>query len=94
MSQILHGDILFFIFYNAHHYSPFSKIMYFAPHSYHYLTAKKGGNYDSNTFPQQVINHVVNHVNYHRGEVTAMLHQLDYKRVPTDYAAYLYQLNK
>lgn len=43
---------------------------------------------------EQVINHIVNHGTYHRGNVTAMLHQLDYKGVPTDYAAYLYQLNQ
>lgn len=32
-----------------------------------------------------VIRHVVNHGTYHRGNITAMLHQMGYKGVPTDY---------
>ncbi|MNL09512.1 DinB family protein [compost metagenome] len=37
-----------------------------------------------------IITHIVNHGTYHRGNITAMLHQLDQKGVPTDYGAYLY----
>lgn len=32
-----------------------------------------------------VIRHVVNHGTYHRGNISAMLHQMGYKSVPTDY---------
>lgn len=32
-----------------------------------------------------VIRHVVNHGTYHRGNISAMLHQMGYKGVPTDY---------
>lgn len=34
--------------------------------------------------------HVVNHGTYHRGNITAMLRQMDYASVPTDYGLYLY----
>jgi uncharacterized damage-inducible protein DinB len=37
-----------------------------------------------------VIYHIVNHGTYHRGNITAMLHQLGHKSVPTDYGLYLY----
>jgi len=37
-----------------------------------------------------VIQHVVNHGTYHRGNISAMLHQLGHKGVPTDYGLYLY----
>lgn len=37
-----------------------------------------------------LIQHVVNHGTYHRGNLTAMLHQLGYSGVPTDYVFYLY----
>ncbi|WP_205513587.1 DinB family protein [Longitalea arenae] len=37
-----------------------------------------------------VIQHIVNHGTYHRGNITAMLHQLGHKGVPTDYGLYLY----
>jgi uncharacterized damage-inducible protein DinB len=37
-----------------------------------------------------VIQHMVNHGTYHRGNISAMLHQLGYKGVPTDYGLYLY----
>jgi uncharacterized damage-inducible protein DinB len=37
-----------------------------------------------------IITHIVNHGTYHRGNVTAMLHQLGHKGVPTDYGLYLY----
>jgi uncharacterized damage-inducible protein DinB len=39
-----------------------------------------------------VITHVVNHGTYHRGNITAMLHQLGHKGVPTDYGRYLYEI--
>ncbi|MGG1247814.1 DinB family protein [Bacillus spizizenii] len=38
-----------------------------------------------------VIQHVVNHGTYHRGNVTAMLRQLGHPGVPTDYVYYLYE---
>ncbi|TFJ93401.1 DinB family protein [Lentibacillus salicampi] len=34
--------------------------------------------------------HVVNHGTYHRGNITAMLRQLGYASVPTDYGLYQY----
>ena len=34
--------------------------------------------------------HVVNHGKYHRGNITAMLRQMGYASVPTDYGLYLY----
>lgn len=37
-----------------------------------------------------VFTHIVNHGTYHRGNITAMLHQLGQKGVPTDYGVYLY----
>lgn len=37
-----------------------------------------------------VIQHLVNHGTYHRGNISAMLHQLGYRGVPTDYGLYLY----
>jgi uncharacterized damage-inducible protein DinB len=44
----------------------------------------------------ELIQHVVNHGTYHRGNITAMLRQLGHKGVPTDYIFYLYadQMNK
>ncbi len=36
----------------------------------------------------QVILHVVNHASYHRGQITAMLRQLNHKPTVTDLAAY------
>jgi uncharacterized damage-inducible protein DinB len=39
-----------------------------------------------------VIVHVVNHGSYHRGNITAMLHQLGHSSIPTDYGYYLYTL--
>lgn len=42
----------------------------------------------------EVIQHVVNHGTYHRGNITAMLRQLDHAGVPTDYSMYLYQSMK
>ncbi|MFD0085159.1 DinB family protein, partial [Priestia megaterium] len=36
-----------------------------------------------------ILQHVVNHGTYHRGNVTAMLRQQGYSGVPTDYMFYL-----
>jgi uncharacterized damage-inducible protein DinB len=41
-----------------------------------------------------LIPHVANHGTYHRGNVTAMLHQLEYASVMTDYGMYLYLKQK
>jgi uncharacterized damage-inducible protein DinB len=38
----------------------------------------------------EVFTHIVNHGTYHRGNITAMLYQLDQKGIPTDYGVYLY----
>ncbi|MBP1916329.1 putative damage-inducible protein DinB [Lederbergia galactosidilyticus] len=40
----------------------------------------------------EIIQHVVNHGTYHRGNLTAMLRQQGYPSVPTDYIFYLYHL--
>lgn len=37
-----------------------------------------------------MIKHIVNHGTYHRGNITAMLHQQGESGVPTDYVFYLY----
>lgn len=37
-----------------------------------------------------VVLHLVNHGTYHRGNISAMLHQVGYASVPTDYGFYLY----
>ncbi|TVX88380.1 DinB family protein [Paenibacillus agilis] len=37
----------------------------------------------------ELIMHVVNHATYHRGNITAMLRQLGYKGISTDYVHYL-----
>lgn len=39
-----------------------------------------------------IIQHVVNHGTYHRGNITAMLQQLGYSGTPTDYVFYLYSI--
>ena len=39
-----------------------------------------------------MMQHVVIHGSYHRGNITAMLHQLEYRGVPTDFGFYLYTL--
>lgn len=41
-----------------------------------------------------IIQHIVNHGTYHRGNITAMLHQLGHPGVGTDYSLYLYHSNK
>ncbi|MGQ3380879.1 DinB family protein [Priestia endophytica] len=38
-----------------------------------------------------LVQHVVNHGTYHRGNITAMLRQLDHPSVMTDYVLYLYE---
>ncbi|UOQ91643.1 hypothetical protein MUO14_13880 [Halobacillus shinanisalinarum] len=38
-----------------------------------------------------LIQHVVNHGTYHRGNITAMLRQLGYEGASTDYIFYLYE---
>jgi len=39
-----------------------------------------------------MMQHVVIHGSYHRGNITAMLHQLEHRGVPTDFGFYLYTL--
>lgn len=39
---------------------------------------------------EELFHHVVNHGTYHRGNITAILRQLGYKGIPTDYIFYLY----
>ncbi len=41
----------------------------------------------------EMILHVVNHGTYHRGNISAMLHQLGDSSVMTDYAFYWYSDN-
>nr|WP_281256562.1 DinB family protein [Cohnella massiliensis] len=40
----------------------------------------------------EIVEHIVNHGTYHRGNLTAMLRQLGHQGVPTDYVFYLYQV--
>jgi len=42
----------------------------------------------------EVIQHVVNHASYHRGNMTAMLRQLGYTGTMTDFSLYLYHRNQ
>ncbi|CAM3629948.1 DinB family protein [Mesobacillus zeae] len=41
----------------------------------------------------ELIQHVVNHGTYHRGNIAAMIRQLGHKGVSTDYIFYLYEEN-
>lgn len=41
-----------------------------------------------------LVQHVVNHGTYHRGNITAMLRQRGHPGVPTDYVFYLYDLSR
>lgn len=41
----------------------------------------------------QLIQHVVNHGTYHRGNLSAMIRQQNYASVATDYVFYLYEIN-
>ena len=45
------------------------------------------------TSVSQLVQHVVNHGTYHRGNITAMLRQQGESGVPTDYVFYLYEIN-
>lgn len=49
------------------------------------------GRMETNFF--ELVQHVVNHGTYHRGNITAMLRQLGYPGVMTDYVVYLYAMN-
>jgi uncharacterized damage-inducible protein DinB len=40
----------------------------------------------------ELIQNVVNHGTYHRGNITAMLRQMGYYGIVTDYVAYLYEM--
>ncbi|MFJ5762086.1 DinB family protein [Neobacillus sp. NPDC093182] len=44
-----------------------------------------------NTHLSELVQHVVNHGTYHRGNITAMLRQLGHKGASTDYVFYLYE---
>ncbi|MDQ0218128.1 damage-inducible protein DinB [Peribacillus cavernae] len=39
----------------------------------------------------ELLQHVVNHGTYHRGNITSILRQLGYQGQPTDYVSYLYE---
>ncbi|WP_274653428.1 DinB family protein [Paenibacillus humicola] len=39
----------------------------------------------------ELVQHVVNHGTYHRGQVTSILRQLGHAGVPTDYAFYMFE---
>jgi uncharacterized damage-inducible protein DinB len=45
---------------------------------------------DMKTSVSELVPHVVNHGTYHRGNITAMLRQMGYASVSTDYGIYLY----
>ncbi|MFP7226083.1 DinB family protein [Priestia filamentosa] len=49
---------------------------------------------DSNIFNYELIQHLINHATYHRGNITAMLRQLGYKGIATDYVFYLIENKK
>ncbi|WP_165921141.1 DinB family protein [Paenibacillus albiflavus] len=42
----------------------------------------------------EVMQQVCNHGTYHRGNLSAMLHQLGHQGAPTDYLLYLYAMNQ
>jgi uncharacterized damage-inducible protein DinB len=42
----------------------------------------------------ELVQHVANHGTYHRGNITAILRQLGYKGIPTDYVFYLFEKQK
>lgn len=44
------------------------------------------------TSVSELVQHVVNHGTYHRGNITAMLRQQERPGVPTDYVFYLYEI--
>jgi uncharacterized damage-inducible protein DinB len=43
---------------------------------------------------REIIYHIVNHGTYHRGNISAMIRQLGYQGIPTDYIYYLRSANK
>ncbi|WAH36261.1 DinB family protein [Alicyclobacillus dauci] len=43
---------------------------------------------------KDIVQHVVNHGTYHRGNISAILRQLGYTGASTDYVFYLYDLNR
>ncbi|MGG1218213.1 DinB family protein, partial [Priestia endophytica] len=45
------------------------------------------------THLSELIQHVVNHGTYHRGNLTSMIRQQGYSSVPTDYVFYLYEIS-
>ncbi|MFC9601309.1 DinB family protein [Peribacillus butanolivorans] len=45
------------------------------------------------TYLSELVQHVVNHGTYHRGNLTAMIRQQGYSSVPTDYVFYLYEIS-
>lgn len=44
------------------------------------------------TYLSEIVQHLVNHGTYHRGNLTAMIRQQGYPSVPTDYIMYLYEI--
>lgn len=46
------------------------------------------------TAVSSLIQHVVNHGTYHRGNITAMLRQQGYAGIPTDFIFYLHEVEK
>lgn len=55
-----------------------------------HLQHPKFGNLDTTML--ELVQHVVSHGTYHRGNITAMLRQIGYAGVSTDYISYLYSL--
>jgi uncharacterized damage-inducible protein DinB len=51
----------------------------------------KFGRLETNLF--ELVQHVVNHGTYHRGNITAMLRQLRHPGIMTDYVLYLFEMN-
>lgn len=47
-----------------------------------------------NTTISELVKHVINHGTYHRGNITAMLHQQGHSGVSTDYVFYLYEIQR
>ncbi len=46
-----------------------------------------------NTNTEELIQHIVNHGTYHRGNITSMLRQLGHAGASSDYVFYLYELD-
>ncbi|MGE7186477.1 DinB family protein [Peribacillus sp. NPDC006672] len=45
------------------------------------------------THLSELVQHVINHGTYYRGNLTAMIRQQGYSSVPTDYVFYLYEIS-